>query len=72
MIEFLQAKGQLARTTRAAHMILSSALKSAVKWRLLPSNPADYVDKPRSRRKELLALGPAQAAKFLEALYGQL
>lgn len=67
MLGALQAQGLTARTVRTAHMVLSSALKQAVKWRLLPSNPADYVDKPRQQRKEMLALGPAQVARFMEA-----
>ena len=66
MLGTLQAQG-MTRTVSVAHMVLSSALKQAVKWRLLPTNPAAYVDKPRAQKKEMLALGPAQAARFLEA-----
>lgn len=66
MLGSLQSQGLL-RTAGIAQMVLSCALKQAVKWRLLSTNPAAYVDKPRKQRTEMLALGPEQAARFLEA-----
>lgn len=66
MLAALQAKGLSARTTRGAHMVLSAALKQAVRWQLLRTNPAEYVEKPRQQRKEMQALSPAQVACFLE------
>jgi len=56
-----------ARTIRYAHAVLSSALTQAVKWRILPHNPAAYVDLPRQTKKEMQALSPEQAGQFLEA-----
>jgi integrase len=53
------------RTVRFAHSILSSALKQAVKWQLIPSNPASMVDLPKSQRKEMQTLTPDQALNFL-------
>lgn len=61
----LQADGLSARTIRYIHSTLSSSLKQAVKWRILPQNPADFVDLPRQQRREMQALTPEQAREFL-------
>lgn len=55
------------RTIQYIHVVLRSALKQAVKWRLLVYNPTDAVELPRQKRNEMKALSPAEAAKFLEA-----
>lgn len=55
------------RTVRFAHAILSSALKQAVKWQIIPSNPATMVDLPQNHRKEMKALSPKEAKQFLDA-----
>jgi integrase len=59
--------GLSARTVRFAHSILSSALKQAVKWQILPINPATMVDLPQNHRQEMKALSPEEANRFLEA-----
>jgi len=46
------------RTIRYTHAILSSALKQAVRWNMLPRNPCDAVELPRMERKEMQALSP--------------
>ena len=56
-----------ARTARYAHSVLSSALKQAVKWRMLSSNPAAFVDLPKKVRKEMQAITTVDAPRFLEA-----
>ncbi len=56
-----------ARTVRFAHSILSSALKQAVKWQIIPINFATMVDLPQNHRKEMKALSPEEAKRFLEA-----
>lgn len=58
------------RVVRYTHAVLSSALKQAVKWDMLPRNPASAVDLPRMVRKEMKAMSPAEASRFLEALKG--
>jgi integrase len=63
----LLEKGLSARTVRYLHNVLSSALKQAVKWRLVTQNPAVFVDLPRQQRKEMHALDAAQAKAFLDA-----
>ena len=59
--------GLSARSVRIVHSILHSALKQAVKWKLISRNPAADVDLPRERRTEMRHLSPAGAAAFLEA-----
>src|SRR5262249_3270013 len=56
-----------ARVVRYTHAVLNSALKQAVKWRLIPQNPAAMVELPKTDRKEMQALTPEQAKKFLQA-----
>ncbi len=58
------------RTVRHAHGVLRSALNQAVRWRMLPSNPATLVDLPRYEKREMTALGPKEAMKFLKAARG--
>jgi integrase len=55
------------RTILHHHRILRQALQQAVKWQLLARNPADAVEPPHPRRKEMLALDEPQIAMLLEA-----
>jgi len=55
------------RTIRYTHAVLSSALKQAVRWQLLPKNAAEYVDLPRQKRTEMHAMSKEEAAQFLKA-----
>jgi len=55
------------RTVRYTHAVLSSALKQAVKWQLLPRNAAEYVDLPRQKRTEMHAMSRDDVARFLAA-----
>lgn len=61
----LQDRGLSARTIRYAHSVLASALTQAVKWRMAAQNPALLVELPRSSRKEMAALSPVDATRFL-------
>lgn len=63
----MQEQGLSPRTVRYTHAVLSSAFKQAIKWRLIPLNPASAVELPRQQRKEMQALSPEDAAKFLKA-----
>lgn len=47
--------------------VLRSALGQAVKWGLLPRNPAEGVKSPPRSRRELQVWNEEQAARFLEA-----
>jgi integrase len=57
--------GLSAKTVRHAHGVLRAALNQAVKWRLLVVNPALVVELPKTRKKEMQALSPEQATRFL-------
>ncbi|HEX7124883.1 MAG TPA: site-specific integrase [Thermodesulfobacteriota bacterium] len=61
------SKGLSARTVRYVHAVLSSALKQAVRWRMLIRNPAEAVDLPKQDRKEMRALTEDEVAKFVAA-----
>lgn len=63
----MQGRGLSARTVRYLHAVLSSALKQAVRWGMLPRNPAEWVELPKQARKEMHALSPDEAAHFLKA-----
>jgi integrase len=61
-----QAKaGASARTQQLAGIVLSKALKSAVKLRLVPVNVARDVEKPRPGRKEMQVWSKIQVDVFL-------
>jgi integrase len=59
--------GLSARTVRYCHIVLSSALKQAVRWMMLSQNPASLVGLPKPILKEMQALSPKEAASFLKA-----
>lgn len=65
--DMLGEKELSARTVRMTHAVLSSAMKQAVRWHMLPRNPCEFVDLPRMARKEMQALSPEEASQFLEA-----
>jgi integrase len=66
----LTEAGRSPRTVRYAHSILNSALKQAVKWKLLQHNPADHVELPRQQRREIQPLDQEQAGRFLDTAAG--
>ena len=51
----MQGRELSARTVRGAHVVLSSALKQAVQWRMLFVNPAQCVELPKRTRREMKA-----------------
>jgi integrase len=66
----MQERGLGPQVVRYTHAVLSSALKQGVKWDMLHKNPASAVDLPRMVRKEMKAMTPAEASRFLEAVKG--
>lgn len=56
-----------ARTVRLAHAALSQALRQAVRWQMLPFNPAAEATLPTGRSKEKTALTAAERARFIAA-----
>ncbi|MDX6269901.1 MAG: integrase [Acidobacteriota bacterium] len=63
----MQERGLSARTVRYFHAVLTSALKQAVRWDMLARNPAEAVDLPKQVRKEMQALSPIEAGRFIKA-----
>lgn len=61
---FLLDRGLSARTIRYTHAVLCSALKKAVRWKLLLSNPAELVDLPRCTRHRVGVLTVEQSKAF--------
>ncbi|MGE0491187.1 MAG: tyrosine recombinase XerC [Vulcanimicrobiota bacterium] len=58
------------RSIQYTHRTLCQALKQAVRWRLLPNNPAELVDVPKQVKRQMLFLTPEQARAFLGAVEG--
>lgn len=62
-------KGGLSpRTVRHHHRLLHVALVNAVKWRLVQRNPADAVDAPKYRRKEMQTFDQDGLGAFLASI----
>jgi integrase len=61
------ARGLSPLTVRHAHSVLRCALKQAVRWNLLPRNPAELVELPRVPRKERRVLSAEEAQRFIAA-----
>src|SRR5438034_7164358 len=49
-------RGLSPRTVRYTHVVLRSAMRQAVQWRLLLENPADGLKLPQQSRNEMRAL----------------
>lgn len=63
------ARSLSARTVRHAHAVLRNALKQAVRWQIIASNPADSVDLPKaSQEQKFRALTPQQITGFLASI----
>lgn len=60
-------KGLSKRTVELVHTVLRAGLKQAVKWQMIPRNPADATEPPRPQRREMQALGPQELQRILDA-----
>lgn len=58
------------RTVLHHHRLLREMLQSAVRWQLIPRNPADAVEPPRPERTDMRVLNRDQAATLLQATEG--
>jgi len=64
-----KGQGELSpRTILHCHRVLSAALRQAVRWRLLPYNPAADIKPPKIERRKVLTYSLTQTADLLEAL----
>lgn len=62
----MSARGLSSHTVARAHTVLQAALRQAVRWRLIPHNPASEVDLPKRKRvKEPTPVDLEMAAAFL-------
>lgn len=62
--------GLSARTVHHIHRLLSNALRQAVKWEMLPRNPAAAVEAPTPEHREIEVLDDAQVATLLRTMKG--
>ena len=62
--------GLSASTVQKIHHVLHKALSQAVKWDLIPRNPADAVKAPRPAPEEMHPLSAEETLKLLEAAKG--
>lgn len=65
MTERLEHELSTAKSLATALRTLRMALRQAVLWGVLPSNPASLVRTPRTRPKEMSVWSPAEARRFL-------
>jgi integrase len=65
MVDAMQGRGLSPKTIRETNIVLSRSLKQAVRWRLLLSNPAAFVELPKKVRREMQSLSPEEAQAFL-------
>ena len=66
----LLESGLAARTVRQVHMVLRRALKQAVLWRIIASNPSDAVKPPRAERIEMRTLSEEEVHRVLAVTTG--
>ncbi len=62
--------GLSARTVLHHHRVFKQALRHAIRWRLLTSNPADAVEPPKPEAREIKVLDEQQTAKLLDGAEG--
>jgi integrase len=67
MLKTLHERKRSPRVLYFSHAILGRAMKKAVKWKQIPHNPVDGVDRPKWDRDTFKFWEPADALKFLEA-----
>ena len=60
-------RGLSSRTVRYTHSVLRSALRQAIRWRLLLQDPTDGAQLPRLGRREMRVLNAEQSRIFLGA-----
>jgi integrase len=59
-------EGMKPASVRQIHAILHKALEQAVRFNLIPTNPASKVDPPKVRQEEITPLSAEQASKLLD------
>jgi integrase len=69
-VNTLSRRGLSARTVHMAHGAVRACLNQAMKLGMIARNVATLVDLPANDRREMQALTPEQATKFLSAVAG--
>jgi site-specific recombinase XerC len=59
-------RGLSGRTVRYTHSVLRSAIRQAIRWRLLAQDPTDGAQLPRLGRREMRVLGAEQSSRLLK------
>jgi integrase len=59
-------RGLSARTIEYTNVVLQSAFRQAVRWKMLAEDPCTGVELPRVKRKEMEALSVEECRRFLE------
>jgi integrase len=60
-------RGLSSRTIRYTHSVLRSAIRQAIRWRLLLQDPTEGAQLPRLGRREMRVLSAEQSRSFLKA-----
>ena len=63
----MMERGLSARTVRYTHVVLRSAMRQALNWRLLPVSPVDGLKVPQPSIREIQAPTVEQVRMFLKA-----
>jgi integrase len=61
-------EGMKPASVRQIHSIMHKALEQAVRFNLIPTNPASKVDPPKVRQEEITPLTAEQASKLLDVI----
>ena len=62
--------GLSAQTVLHVHRVLTKALKSAVRWRLIDRSPMEFVEAPTVTQREMHALDTDASVRLLSAIQG--
>lgn len=62
----LRREGLSPRTVRYCHSVLSSALKQAVRWKMMIQNPCNDCDLPKMEKAEMKYFTPEEVKTFLQ------
>jgi len=71
VLSALEREGVSPRLRQMVHAVLRRALRQAVKWNMIPRNPAAVVDRPRAPRPEIKPLDAEQCRRLLEGARGE-
>jgi integrase len=63
--------GLSGRTVKLIHTVLNKSLKQAMRYGLIARNPCEAVTPPRAKKKDVKALSPEEAKRFLQVSKGE-